>query len=280
MAKSNEVLAKAALYTEVYKDHNRKYWNGVVGMIPLYLDGKKSLVEGYCVDIGVVSGDFAATSMTLKSADLPHVEPTSQTTSSADDDVVSGAPTGAGRGSGSATGRVPGATRGGVAGVAPASETAPQAPTAALLPELMAPADVDRIAYILDRYPLLSYGSGETKLRGAGIQTAIWRLLYADTPLYTVYPNISPTMADMPVHDNDPQRTDLDIENLGRKCCGIRRQTSVGAEGGELTVLLNSTRRSSRSCLRLAQQALSGRGPTVPTHHQQRNLCGGTSSTR
>ncbi|HNY28584.1 MAG TPA: hypothetical protein PKH31_14510, partial [Candidatus Sumerlaeota bacterium] len=42
VAKSSEVLAKAGQYTEIYKDHNRKYWRAIVGMIPLYLDGRKT----------------------------------------------------------------------------------------------------------------------------------------------------------------------------------------------------------------------------------------------
>ncbi len=226
VGKSSEVLAKAAQYAEVYKDHNRKYWRAVVGMIPLYLDGKKTQVEGYCVDMAVPSGDFSATSMTLKSADASHVEPTSSTTSSADDEVVSVEVPGSSRDAG----RAPVATRAG--GVT-------QAPVTYLLPELMAPADVDRIAYIVDRYPLTDLGTAPTKLRGTAIQTAVWRLLYGDTPLYTVYPNNTPVMADMPVHDNDPQRTDLEIENLAQEMLAESEgKRLLESEGGDLTVLL------------------------------------------
>jgi hypothetical protein len=216
VAKSSEVLAKAGQYAEIYKDHNRKYWRAIVGMIPLYLDGKKTPVEGYCVNIGVPSGDFSATSMTLKSADSSDVEPTSPTTASA--------------GSGRVATRVAGMTRPGLEA---------QAPVANLLPELMAAEDVDRVAYILNSYPLTDLGTSAAKLRGTALQTAVWRLLYGDTPLYTVYPNSTPVMADMPVHDNDPQRTDTEIEDLAQEMLDASQgKRLLEAEDGSLTVQL------------------------------------------
>ncbi len=217
VAKSSEVLAKAGQYTEIYKDHNRKYWRAIVGMIPLYLDGRKTPVEGYCVDIEVPSGDFAATSMTLKSADSSDIEPTSPTTINTGSDRV--------------------VTRG--AGTVSRLGLKAQTPSANLLPELMAADDVDRVAYILNSYPVTDLGTAAARLRGGAIQTAVWRLLYGDTPLYTVYPNSTPVMADMPVYDNDPQRTDTEIEDLAQEMLAASQgKRLLEAEDGSLTVQL------------------------------------------
>lgn len=146
----DDMLSKAAMKADVYKNHARRYHNLVVGMIPISVAGQEQ--QAYCFDIGtkVVEDTADFDQILVKEAAQIYGE------------------------------------------------------------SLLSDENVDRIAYIVDQFPLGTLGTEKAKIRGAVIQNAVWRLLYGDSPLYTVYPPF-PT-SDIPVTDDLRVGDDLVIE--------------------------------------------------------------------
>jgi hypothetical protein len=143
---TEDMLSKAAMRTDIYRNSKGPLHNSITGMIPIRVNEQE--LQAYCFDIETRADSFTADLMKLKETPVP------------------------------------------------------------LLPE----ADVDRIAYIIDQYPLGTLGTPEAKERGTAIQDAVWRLLYNASPyVYTVYPAWS-TYPTPP----ESERVDLVIEDAAK----------------------------------------------------------------
>ncbi|HPS01998.1 MAG TPA: hypothetical protein PLA90_10675 [Candidatus Sumerlaeota bacterium] len=59
----DDMLSKAAIRADLYKDHAGIYYNAIVGMIPITFNGEEQ--QAYCFDINADAGSFTADQMLL-----------------------------------------------------------------------------------------------------------------------------------------------------------------------------------------------------------------------